>query len=135
MNDLASLRGAIEAELSDFISFENQNLIDVDIELSSVAAALSQYLLQGGKRIRPIFALVGYLGTGATLNSSVIKAAARLELLQATAGWKHPAGSKRNAAFRWQLASHQWGSRLWDKALEKIWGRSYKSSRGFLQRQ
>jgi len=85
MNDLASLRSAIEAELSDFISSENQNLIDVDIELSPVATALSQYILQGGKRIRPIFALVGYLGAGATLNPSIIKAAASLELLQACA--------------------------------------------------
>ena len=85
MHDLASLRSAIESELSKFLTAENQNLIEVDLELKPVAEALGQYTLGGGKRIRPIFALVGFLGAGGIIESSVFRAAASLELLQACA--------------------------------------------------
>lgn len=85
MNDLVSLRSAIEAELTSFINLENNNIVEIDIALKPVAQALGEYILGGGKRIRPIFALVGYLGAGGKINSATIKAVASLELLQACA--------------------------------------------------
>ena len=85
MNDLASLRSAIEAELTAFINLEISNLAQVDEELKPVAEALSDYILGGGKRIRPIFALVGYLGAGGKIDKKIVRAIASLELLQACA--------------------------------------------------
>lgn len=89
MNDLASLRSAIEAQLAEFLDAETKNLIEIDSHLSQVAKAVSNYILGGGKRIRPIFALVGYLGAGGKIvnqiDNSIIKCVSSLELLQACA--------------------------------------------------
>lgn len=85
MNDLVSLRKAIEAELANFVASENEKLVEVDSQLLLVAKALGEYILQGGKRIRPIFALVGFIGAGGKINENIVKATASLELLQACA--------------------------------------------------
>ncbi|MEN9698795.1 MAG: hypothetical protein RL448_750 [Actinomycetota bacterium] len=85
MNDLVSMRSAIEAELTNFVAAENEKLVEVDSELKPVATALGQYILEGGKRIRPIFALIGFIGAGGKIDKNIIKATASLELLQACA--------------------------------------------------
>ena len=42
MNDLVSMRSAVEAELTNFVAAENEKLVEVDSELKPVATALGQ---------------------------------------------------------------------------------------------
>ena len=53
--------------------------------MAPVADALSSFLLDSGKRLRPLFAYCGYVSTGAEVTTAIIKAIASLELLQACA--------------------------------------------------
>ena len=50
-----------------------------------MAEAISAFLMDGGKRLRPLFAYCGYLAAGGRDDDSIIKAVASLELLQACA--------------------------------------------------
>ena len=85
MNDLASLRSSIEVELTSFIQSEIEILNEIDGQLNFVGQALSDYILGGGKRIRPIFSIVGYLGAGGEISDPIIRAVSCLEYLQACA--------------------------------------------------
>jgi len=82
---LAQVRTSVQSELTDFLSMQTQFLGEIGSELAPVAQAMSAYLLDSGKRLRPLFAYAGYLGAGATEDKAVIKAVASLELLQACA--------------------------------------------------
>ena len=46
---------------------------------------MEEYLLEGGKRLRPLFAYAGFIATGASTTLADIRAMASLELLQACA--------------------------------------------------
>lgn len=61
-----------------------QELDQIDDQLISISASLSDYL-ETGKRFRPIFALLGFLGTGEKLTPEIYRAATALEFLQANA--------------------------------------------------
>lgn len=50
-----------------------------------VAEVLSEYVLDGGKRFRPIFAYLGYLASGAPLSDEILRACASLELVHVCA--------------------------------------------------
>lgn len=82
---LSDLRAAINQALAAFVQEENRYLRSIGAELNPVADALERFLLDSGKRLRPLFAYVGYLGTGATPTDSVIKAASALELIHVCA--------------------------------------------------
>jgi len=82
---LSEVQSAIEIELAQFLERQSQYLTSIAPELSSVAQSLSAFLLDGGKRLRPLFAYSGFIGAGGKTSSEVIRAMASLELLQACA--------------------------------------------------
>lgn len=82
---LDHIRQDVVGELSAFLNQQGRYLEKISTELEPVNAALKDFLLQGGKRLRPLFAYIGYLGAGGSDNKSALKAAASLELLQACA--------------------------------------------------
>lgn len=56
----------------------------IDEQLNPIANSLKSYFSEG-KRFRPLFALIGYLGAGGTLSPNVYQAVSSLEFLQASA--------------------------------------------------
>ena len=82
---LKALRAATNAALEEFSLDEGKALRAIGSELEPVADVMHRFLLDSGKRLRPIFALVGYLGTGREINPAVIQAAASLELVHVCA--------------------------------------------------
>ena len=82
---LQEIRDAVEIELADFLTAQSHYLTSISSDLAPVSQALSSFLLDSGKRLRPLFAYSGYLSTGAKVEGPVIKAIASLELLQACA--------------------------------------------------
>ena len=82
---LQEIRDAVEIELSSFLSHQAHFLASISPDLAPVSQALSSFLLDSGKRLRPLFAYSGYVSAGAEITAPVIKAIASLELLQACA--------------------------------------------------
>ena len=82
---LQEIRDAVEIELSSFLSQQSHFLAEISPDLAPVSQALSSFLLDSGKRLRPLFAYSGYVSAGADITTPVIKAIASLELLQACA--------------------------------------------------
>ncbi|MFM1985505.1 MAG: hypothetical protein RLZZ295_671 [Actinomycetota bacterium] len=82
---LKSVRNAVEEELSIFLNRESAYLNSISSDLSPVSDSLSSFLLDSGKRLRPLFAYAGFAAAGGSLEKSAIRAMAALELLQACA--------------------------------------------------
>ena len=82
---LQSVRSAVEEELSIFLNRESAFLNSISLDLSPVSEALSSFLLDSGKRLRPLFAYAGFAAAGGSLEKPVVRAMAALELLQACA--------------------------------------------------
>ena len=82
---MARVRGEVSTELNKFLTEQGQYLNSIGIELASVTNAIKSFLLDGGKRFRPLFAYVGYLAAGGPEDKSVLKAVSSLELLHACA--------------------------------------------------
>ena len=79
------IRADIESELVDFVAERAKELNELDPHLEPVARAISDYILAGGKRFRPIFAYLGYLGVGGAPDRAVLRACSSLELVHACA--------------------------------------------------
>ncbi len=79
------MRNAVEEELSTFLNFESAYLNTISTELSPVSDVLTAFLLDSGKRLRPLFAYAGFAAAGGALEKPVVRAMAALELLQACA--------------------------------------------------
>jgi len=60
-------------------------LLSISPELQPVSSALSSFLLDSGKRLRPLFAYAGIKSAGGSLTPATTKAISCLELLQACA--------------------------------------------------
>ncbi len=72
--------------LSEFLDQRAVTLLSVSPELESAARALEEFILAGGKRIRPAFCYWGWRGAGGEPYSpAAIGAAAALEMLHACA--------------------------------------------------
>ena len=82
---IRGLTGAINASLADFFERESQYLREIGSELDPVADALGHFLLDSGKRLRPLFATIGFLGAGGELSPEIIKATSSLELVHVCA--------------------------------------------------
>lgn len=80
----ADFRNAVQAELDVFIEHQAPAALRVSPELAPALDALSA-LLSGGKRLRPACCYWGYLGAGGKPGAEIVRAAAALELLQASA--------------------------------------------------
>jgi geranylgeranyl diphosphate synthase, type I len=85
LEQLKSLREQVEAELQDFLTAQSNYFTSIAPELKPTATSLSAFVINGGKRFRPLFAAVGAIGAGSNLSQSEIRAFSSLELLQACA--------------------------------------------------
>jgi geranylgeranyl diphosphate synthase type I len=85
LEQLRSLREQVEAQLQDFLAAQSNYFTSIAPELKPAAGSLSAFVINGGKRFRPLFAAVGAMGAGSNLSKSEIRAFASLELLQACA--------------------------------------------------
>ena len=83
--DIPGLTSAINASLTEFFDRETIYLNQIGSELEPVAEALGHFLLDSGKRLRPLFAAIGYLGTGTELTPEIIRAISSLELVHVCA--------------------------------------------------
>jgi geranylgeranyl diphosphate synthase type I len=82
---LKSLREQVEAQLQDFLKIQSDYFTAIAPELKPAATSLTAFVINGGKRFRPLFAAVGAMGAGSQLSDAEIRAFASLELLQACA--------------------------------------------------
>jgi len=83
--ELQETRDGIEIELTQFMREQSSYLLSISPELKPVSSALSSFLLDSGKRLRPLFAYAGIKSAGGSLTPATTKAIASLELLQACA--------------------------------------------------
>jgi geranylgeranyl diphosphate synthase type I len=83
--DRDDLRERVEKALSAFLTGQGNRLDAVSRSLSPVQQAAADFLLTGGKRMRPAFCYWGYRGAGGEGTDAAVTAAACLELLQAGA--------------------------------------------------
>ena len=84
-DDIAGLSAAINTSLTEFFEIESQYLRAIGSELDPVADALGRFLLDGGKRLRPLFAAIGFLGAQGTLTPEIIRGVSSLELVHVCA--------------------------------------------------
>lgn len=84
-SDIKSIIAEIDKALATFCRTETQYLSTIGSEMNPVALAMEKFILQGGKRLRPLFAYVGYIASGGVPNDSVFNAFASLELVHACA--------------------------------------------------
>jgi len=82
---LVSVREAIQEELSSYLTLQREYLSAIGSELIPVCDALESFLLDGGKRLRPLFAYAGFLAADKVPSREEIRAFTSLELLQACA--------------------------------------------------
>lgn len=75
----------VQRNLTEFLAEQTRYLGEIGFELVPVAEAINAFLLDGGKRLRPLFAYCGYLAAGGSDDEAIIGAVSSLELLQACA--------------------------------------------------
>jgi len=80
-----TLRARVDKALAGFLARQRSDLTAIDPVLSTVAQALEDFVLRGGKRLRPAFAYWGYRGAGGIDTDEVVTSFAALELLHACA--------------------------------------------------
>ncbi|MGB9377193.1 MAG: polyprenyl synthetase family protein [Mycobacteriales bacterium] len=83
--DRADLRQRVTKALDALLSRQRPGLAAISPDLEPMADALSEFLLSGGKRLRPAFAYWGWRGAGGADSDEVVAAVGCLELLQACA--------------------------------------------------
>jgi geranylgeranyl diphosphate synthase type I len=83
--DREALRERVDKALSSFLAGQGTRLDAISPSLSPVQDAIGDFLLTGGKRMRPAFCYWGYRGAGGADSDEAVTAAACLELLQACA--------------------------------------------------
>ncbi|HSP39761.1 MAG TPA: polyprenyl synthetase family protein [Frankiaceae bacterium] len=79
------IRNRVRTVLVDFLAEQSAVLDAIGVDLEPVTDALHEFLLNGGKRLRPTFAYWGHRGAGGLDGEGIISAAASLELLHACA--------------------------------------------------
>jgi geranylgeranyl diphosphate synthase type I len=83
--DRDDLRERVHKALSAFLSEQAVRLDAISESLGPVQDAIGDFLLTGGKRMRPAFCYWGYRGAGGDDSDPAVTSAACLELLQAAA--------------------------------------------------
>ncbi len=83
------LPGHVDHALVEYFQWRRAQLGEIGADFGSALDALSEFVLQGGKRIRPTFAWWGWRGAGGDAEGpvaqAVLRAVGALELLQACA--------------------------------------------------
>ncbi|MGK5684631.1 polyprenyl synthetase family protein [Actinoplanes sp. URMC 104] len=83
--EAADLRSRVDKALAAFLAEQRSRLTGIDPALAAVAEALEEFVLGGGKRLRPAFAYWGFRGAGGADSDQVVAAVSALELVQASA--------------------------------------------------
>ncbi|HVF20405.1 MAG TPA: polyprenyl synthetase family protein [Mycobacteriales bacterium] len=83
--DVADLRDRVGKALAGFIAGQVTALDAIAEELGPVGERITEFLLDGGKRLRPAFCYWGWRGAGGADTDQIVTAASSLELLQACA--------------------------------------------------
>ncbi|RKS74085.1 geranylgeranyl diphosphate synthase type I [Motilibacter peucedani] len=83
--DVDDLRARVGKALAAFLDGQAPSLDAVGPELTPALSAAQDFLLEGGKRLRPAFAYWGWRGAGGSDCDEVVAAASSLELLHACA--------------------------------------------------
>lgn len=79
---LGHLTAGVESHLAKLLSSERERWLAVDTRFSEPLDLLAAFLLSGGKRLRPAFCTLGYLGAGGPGDDpALLDAAVALELL------------------------------------------------------
>jgi geranylgeranyl diphosphate synthase type I len=79
------VRVEVKSALTDFLGNQRTYLASIASDLLPVCDALDEFLLDGGKRFRPLFGYAGLIAAGGSATQKEIKALSSLELLQACA--------------------------------------------------
>lgn len=86
---VTALPDAVAGELQAFFASRRAHTTRVDVQFTEAVAALEEFVLRGGKRMRPSFAWWGWRGAGGdpagASAAQVLRACAALELIQACA--------------------------------------------------
>ena len=83
LRDIAS---RVDARLGEFLSSETTRWKSLDADLALPLGEISRLVSAGGKRLRPAFCYLGFIGAGGDENSAkLVDAQAALELLHASA--------------------------------------------------
>jgi geranylgeranyl diphosphate synthase type I len=82
---ILQLKSAVDKSLASFFDRESAYLNNVDDELIPVSDALGHFLLDSGKRLRPLFAAIGHIGAGGEITQESITALSSLELVHVCA--------------------------------------------------
>jgi geranylgeranyl diphosphate synthase, type I len=83
------LRAEVHRELASFLRVKREEAAQIDSQFVTAVDALSEFVLGGGKRLRPTFAWWGWRGAGGSpidpQARAVLRAVSSLELIQACA--------------------------------------------------
>ena len=82
---ILQLKSAVDKSLASFFDRESAYLQSVDDDLIPVSNALGHFLLDSGKRLRPLFAAIGHIGAGGEITQESITALSSLELVHVCA--------------------------------------------------
>ncbi|HVF04161.1 MAG TPA: polyprenyl synthetase family protein [Frankiaceae bacterium] len=83
--DVADLGSRVRKALEAFLDRQAATLDDIAEDLGPVSDAVNEFVLDGGKRLRPAFCYWGWRGAGGPDTDEIVAAAACLELLHACA--------------------------------------------------
>ena len=73
---LLQVREQVHSELTSYLTLQREYLSGIGSELIPVCDALESFLLEGGKRLRPLFAYAGFTATGKVPTPADIRACA-----------------------------------------------------------
>jgi geranylgeranyl diphosphate synthase type I len=82
--NIDQLRQGVNQALDSQVNQYCATIAEIDDQLIPIAKSLKDYLSEG-KRFRPLFSLLGFIGANGQISPNVYKAAAALEFLQASA--------------------------------------------------
>jgi len=86
LEQIRVLRGEIDRSIAEFLDRAGNYLLSIGPELEPVASQLRAFLLDGGKRFRPLLGAMGAIAvTGEEPSAPIIKAVSSLEFLHACA--------------------------------------------------
>lgn len=77
----AELAVRVDEELRRFLAAQRRAMAGPDPDVEPLFLELERVIASGGKRLRPLFSLLGYLAAGAAIEDRAVRAAAALELL------------------------------------------------------
>ncbi len=82
---ILQIQADVNSALERFLTRQSSGLIEIDEHLKPVAISLAEFVRDGGKRFRPIFSYLGYLGAGGQPSNAALNASSALELVHACA--------------------------------------------------